>query len=278
MPFTFAHPAAVVPLLRPLGRWAVLSALVIGSIVPDFSYFVPFPVARWRTHDLLGLFWFCLPVGAATYAIFHGVLAAPVIDLLPAALRTRCRAVAAARIPPALSAIALSLGIGAATHIAWDAFTHAGAPIVRVSRALRFPLGTISGYPVSVFTIFQHLSTLVGILLIVLWVQRWQRSAPPSTTAPRFSLGSAARVAAIAGIVVLALLLWIASDRVRPMHEPTLRGLQIFLRRAVPVGITALALSIGAYAAAWHGLARLAATRLSPGAPSDPRVESTRRL
>ena len=35
MPFTFAHPAAVVPLLRPLGRYGVLSALVIGSIVPD---------------------------------------------------------------------------------------------------------------------------------------------------------------------------------------------------------------------------------------------------
>ncbi|NMD47764.1 MAG: DUF4184 family protein, partial [Propionibacterium sp.] len=37
MPFTFFHPAAVVPLLRV--RVLVPAALVIGAMSPDFEYF-----------------------------------------------------------------------------------------------------------------------------------------------------------------------------------------------------------------------------------------------
>jgi hypothetical protein len=261
MPFTFAHPAAVVPLVRPLGRHAVLSALVIGSLVPDFSYFVPFPVARSRTHDLWGLFWFCMPAGALTYALFHAVLAQPGIDLLPASLRSRCRAVLAKRAKPAIGAIAISLFVGATTHIAWDAFTHAGAPIVRVSRALRLHLTTVSGYPVSVYTILQHLSTLLGFVLLYVWVRRWQRGAAPDGGTPRWSMSPALRLGAIAAVLALAVALWLGSDSVRPLREPTLRGLQLFVRRAVPAGITSLAIALGVYAALWQAGARVAGSR-----------------
>src|SRR5215467_12574272 len=37
VPFTFSHPAAVLPLAR---RGLVFSALVVGSMAPDFPYFV----------------------------------------------------------------------------------------------------------------------------------------------------------------------------------------------------------------------------------------------
>jgi Domain of unknown function (DUF4184) len=265
MPFTLAHPAAAVPLLRPLGRYGVLSALVIGSLVPDFSYFLPFPVPRSRSHDLWGLFWFCMPMGVATYALFHTALAAPAIDLMPAALRSRCLAVQAARAKPALVAIAVSLFVGATTHIAWDAFTHAGAPIVRVSRALRFHLGTVSGYPISVYTILQHVSTLGGMALVLVWVLRWQRHAPPATSEPRSSMRPWLRGVAVAGVLGLALVLWAESERVRPLGEHTLRGLQLFVRRAVPVAIASLALAFGTYAAAWQVGTRLSGSSRADG-------------
>jgi hypothetical protein len=270
VPFTFAHPAAVVPLLRPLGRHAVLSALVIGSIAPDFSYYLPFEMSRTRSHDLWGLFWFCMPTGAAAYALFHGMLAAPLVDLLPDGLRARCRAVAEARVAPPLAAIAVSLFVGAATHVAWDAFTHAGAPIVRVSRALRFHLTTISGYPVSVYTILQHLSTLGGIALLVLWIRRWYRSAPFAAAPPRYSMGGATRVAVAVAIVALAAALFLASDRVKPMHAETLRGFQIFVRRAVPEAIATTAAALGLYAAAWQLRARANGARPMQAARSEP--------
>ena len=38
MPLTIAHPAAVIPFARVRRGWAVPSALVIGSVAPDFAY------------------------------------------------------------------------------------------------------------------------------------------------------------------------------------------------------------------------------------------------
>jgi hypothetical protein len=258
MPFTLAHPAAVVPLARPLGRWAVLSALVIGSLVPDFTYFAPFPMARSRSHDLFGLFWFCMPMGFATYALFHAAIAAPAIDLLPSALRARCLALRASRVAPPAAAVAVSLLVGATTHIAWDAFTHAGAPIVRVSRALRFHLATLSGYPISVYTILQHVSTVLGVVLLIVWVRRWQRTAPAAAAPPSFAMEPGLRRLAALAVAALAIALWLASDDVQPLREPTLRGVQLFLRRAVPAAITSFAIAFASYAAVWQLGARRA--------------------
>lgn len=266
MPFTFAHPAASVPLLRPLGRYGVLSALVIGSIVPDFSYFMPFPLPRSRSHDLWGLFWFCVPAGLATYALFHALLARPFLDLLPAPLRDRCRALADARVRPAVAAIVVSIFVGALTHIAWDAFTHAGAPIVRVSRTLRFPLGTFSGYPVSVYTIFQHLSTMIGFVVIAVWVRRFATGPAPPPAPARFSLDPGARALAFLLVAIVAVALWIASGHVVPPREATLRALQLFLRRAVPAAITASGIALVLYAVAWQLLARRRQPRRVPDA------------
>ncbi|AIK36171.1 hypothetical protein BG07_3819 [Bacillus pseudomycoides] len=41
MPFTFAHPAAVIPFCKKQ-RYVSVTALVLGSMVPDFEYFLHF--------------------------------------------------------------------------------------------------------------------------------------------------------------------------------------------------------------------------------------------
>ncbi len=62
MPFTLAHPAAAAP-LRRFGL--VLSALVVGSMAPDFPYFLPGLPQDKFGHTLAGVFWFCVPAGLA---------------------------------------------------------------------------------------------------------------------------------------------------------------------------------------------------------------------
>jgi len=60
LPFTLAHPAAVLPLRR---TGLVFSALVVGSMAPDFPYFLSVSDAiRWG-HSTRGVFLFCLPFG-----------------------------------------------------------------------------------------------------------------------------------------------------------------------------------------------------------------------
>ena len=41
MPFTISHTVAVIPLYKYLGKFGALSALIIGSMIPDFEYIIP---------------------------------------------------------------------------------------------------------------------------------------------------------------------------------------------------------------------------------------------
>lgn len=204
MAFTPAHAAAAVPLHRLLGSRAVLSALVIGSMTPDFAYFLPLGVRRAQSHSLVGLAWFVLPVGLATYVIFHLLVKAPVVALLPTPLRGRLTAhgLAAAALPAASGpAVLLSLVLGALTHLIWDSFTHGGAAGVWAVPILATRLGAVSGYEVFVFKLLQHASTVIGLCLLGLWLARWLRATPPPQAPAAAALRSWTRVALLLVVV-----------------------------------------------------------------------------
>lgn len=38
MPFTFSHPAIILPLSYLPKKWFSLTGLIIGSLIPDFEY------------------------------------------------------------------------------------------------------------------------------------------------------------------------------------------------------------------------------------------------
>jgi len=82
MPFTLAHPAAVLPFRRFCPRHFNFPALVIGSITPDIGYLF----GRWNvdefSHSLPGSLGFGLPVGIVLMILFYS-LRLPVIGILP---------------------------------------------------------------------------------------------------------------------------------------------------------------------------------------------------
>ncbi|MEB0248571.1 DUF4184 family protein, partial [Mucilaginibacter sp. 5B2] len=61
MPFTISHPAVILPLNYLPKRFISLTALVVGSLTPDFEYFIRMKVQSDYSHTLPGLFWFDLP-------------------------------------------------------------------------------------------------------------------------------------------------------------------------------------------------------------------------
>jgi hypothetical protein len=70
-----------------------------------------------------------------------------------------------ARLPDASwLAVAVSLLLGAASHLAWDAFTHPSAPVVRALDVLRAPLFAVGSYQVFTYKVLQHGGTLLGVL------------------------------------------------------------------------------------------------------------------
>lgn len=241
MPYAIAHPLAVIPLARLLGRRAVPSALVIGSLVPDAWYLVP-GIERPLSHTAPGLVLFCLPAGLALYLLFHLLLKEPLLCLLPPGIARRAAAHASPRLPgrPWLWVCAC-LVLGAATHQAWDAFTHAG-PFSRHLPLLHAPV-----LGMELHRVLQHLSTLVGGALVAAWTWRTLRATQP---VPYSVLPHRSRVAAVGSFAALALLVFGA---VLALAFPELE-LRRSLRVAAAAAVAVLGLALFLYALAVRAL------------------------
>src|ERR1700675_571689 len=124
MPFTISHAAVVLPFSRILARWRLLSAVVIGAMVPDFGLFFPWRVYRFETHSAVALLTFCLPVGLAAYWAFQYLVKTPLLELLPAGAYARWRPFSAhADLRSLRQWMLAACGVlaGAVTHLVWDA-------------------------------------------------------------------------------------------------------------------------------------------------------------
>jgi membrane-bound metal-dependent hydrolase YbcI (DUF457 family) len=187
VPFTVSHAAAVLPLQRLTRHRVPLAAMMIGSMAPDFQFFMPFNLSREFTHDFAGLFAFCWPIGLALWVLFVKVLERPTIEMLPSPWRERVpRSMPVT--PRALLLASLGVLIGAMTHIAWDAFTHWGTPVSRFFPGLGAELFEFRGRQIHVFSLLQYLSSVAGLLALAYWGYNL-RYAPPPRRASRDPAG-----------------------------------------------------------------------------------------
>jgi len=178
MPFTFAHPAAILPLRR--FRFLQTVPLIIGSLVPDVPYFFPARIG-WRfpdTHTLSGSFGICVPLGMALL-VLTVLLRAPLTVLLPARVRWIClRSIERFTARPLHWPLALlSILIGAWRHIAWDSITHqTGWTAARVA-ALSAPV-SLFGWDTATAHLLQYLSSVFGLVVLALWFRSLLNRVP----------------------------------------------------------------------------------------------------
>lgn len=200
MPFTLAHPAACVPFVRCR---LLLSALVAGSLAPDFLYFATLSTASKFGHTLPGVFVFSLPAALVALWLFHAVLKQPLLSLLPESHRRRLTSAAGEfrfGPPRRFALIVASVLVGIVTHVAWDGFTHSYGLVVKQYPVLAAPLGGLDH--VRVCMVLHHASTLVGAILLGFWYVRWLRRAPIHPDEPDLKIAPAAQRA----IVLMAVL------------------------------------------------------------------------
>jgi hypothetical protein len=257
MPFTPSHPAAVLPLAR---RGLVLSALVVGSMAPDFPYFVQMSAQSQFGHTFAGLFVFCVPVGLAVLWLFHGFLKYPLLSLLPTNHQQRLTPVADRfRFGPAsqFTLILLSLALGAATHIVWDSFTHVNGWMVRHVPALDTPLFPTAHSAVKVYKILQHLSSLFGALLLVSAYARWYRDAPQRQAAPsKESPSSPVRRRVLLALCLGSFLAALTYPLIRTGGTPGSQRIDQLAFHLVTVLVASFFLSVCIYCGWWHLVAR----------------------
>ena len=208
MPWTFAHPAAILPLRRLCPAPLDFSALVIGSMIPDLGYYLSGSNLARPAHSLLGSVLICLPAGLALWGIFQ-LLRKPLCFILPQPHRGALAAFAATPFslhPRILIAAAVSVLLGAWTHIVWDSFTHntwlvKQLPFLRESA---FRLGTIE-FPW--YSLLQHVSTAVGAGMLIAAYCSWLRLHSVSATSPATGAADRWRYFLLAAAVAVALVI-----------------------------------------------------------------------
>ena len=171
MPFTFSHPAIVLPLLNTRRKSFSSTGLVIGSIIPDFESFIRFDQHKQYSHTWLGRFWFDLPLAIIIAFIFHNVVRDPLIKNLPTSIGSRFSNCLDlnwnAFFRKHFVMVMCSMLIGIVSHMLWDAFTHLN---------LADPNAVDSQIyvgPVRLFILLQYSNSLLGLMVVIWYV--WKR-------------------------------------------------------------------------------------------------------
>ncbi|MEV0647399.1 DUF4184 family protein [Phytomonospora sp. NPDC050363] len=126
MPLTVpAHQAALLPLKILWPSRVDGIALVMGSVAPDLAYAF-MPALAFDAHGVFSTVYWSVPVAVLLSLVVRRFVL-PTAGYLPdlGPLHLRDFAVSA-RVRHRLPVTALSALVGAASHVAWDLFTHAG--------------------------------------------------------------------------------------------------------------------------------------------------------
>lgn len=173
MPFTLAHPAIVLPLQYLPKKWISTTALIVGSVMPDFEAFIRMYGEKSLTHSWLGFFCFGLPAGLLITFLFHNIIRDPLISNLPSFFRRRFSPFINfnwnKRFISSWMVIILSMVIGGASHFFWDSFSHFDGWFINIFPQLK---GNIyfSGRELEIPFLIQYINTLIGVVVIVIFI------------------------------------------------------------------------------------------------------------
>ncbi|HVG40749.1 MAG TPA: DUF4184 family protein [Chitinophagaceae bacterium] len=128
MPFTFAHPAIILPFNYFKKYSFSITGLIIGSITPDFESFIKMKGGKEFGHSIGGIFWFDLPLAIVLAFIFHLIIRNPLLNNLPLFLQKRFIKEKnfnwTHQFKANISFVLLSFLIGIVSHLFLDAFTN----------------------------------------------------------------------------------------------------------------------------------------------------------
>lgn len=175
MPFTFSHPAIILPLKYFPRKWFSFTGLIIGSMTPDFEYFIRMKVQSNYSHTISGFFWFDLPLALFIAFIFHNVVKTQLFDNLPRGVRPRFIIFKDFKWNDYFKknwlVVLISILIGTASHLFWDGFTHNHSYFVNRIPELKESI-LIFDKEIPLLKIAQHFSSLIGFAIILFSISK----------------------------------------------------------------------------------------------------------
>jgi len=169
MPFTASHTAIILPLLRR--RIFSASGLLMGSMVPDFEFFIRLQAQVIHGHSFWAMFWLNIPLAIFCITLYHIVVRDYMILNLPLYFRERFE--------PFLSfdwisyfksnyvKVIYSILVGNLSHLMWDSFTHFNGFVVTKIAFLNMEFWQIPFYD-----ILQYGCSVLGAIAILNYIAK----------------------------------------------------------------------------------------------------------
>lgn len=170
MPFTFAHPAAILPLVDRRREVGWNEGLFMGALVPDLLRPL-FAFDREFTHSLLGLAVLDAPTAVLLAWLVHRFIS-PRLHRFPG-LGSLAPGPGRFSIPWS----ALAGVLGALSHLFWDLFTHDRSIFTR-GGILDHPLFSTPAGPFRLGQASWYAHSLLGMALLLFWQLRRVRRSP----------------------------------------------------------------------------------------------------
>ncbi len=179
MPFTFSHPAIVLPFCKTTSKWVSVTGLVMGSVVPDFEFLLRLRETDTFGHTWLGIIFFDIPFAIVMAFLFHLVIRNTLILHLPKFIRVRFLIYLnfdwnSYFVRNKIAFIAAVIA-GIFSHIFLDAFTHFDGAIV-VRYPFFFREAIFMDFKFAVFFILQMATSLFGAIYILWFILKLKRS------------------------------------------------------------------------------------------------------
>ena len=186
MPFTFSHPAIILP-FGLFKRKLSFTGLVAGSLVPDFEYFIRMNGLSLYGHDWWGILWFDLPLALFICFTYHNLVRNYLLQSMPPVVLLRSVPYFDFKWNRWFSrkwlVVIVSILIGSASHLLWDLVTHETSnSLLGVPYLNR--MAKLSNDEFLIYYLFWSLNSLTGAALILFAFfklplqKKWKRTFP----------------------------------------------------------------------------------------------------
>jgi hypothetical protein len=166
MPFTFSHPAIVLPFFKNK-KWSI-TGLIIGSMAPDFEFFFRMRTQSEISHTFHGLLLIDFPLAIIVVILFHGILKKSLISNSPDFVQNRLVELKNSNwfdyFKKNSFIVILSFFVGAFSHFFWDSLTHWDGYVVQRVSFLNILL-----FSFPIYDWIQYISSIVGLVALGLY-------------------------------------------------------------------------------------------------------------
>ena len=167
MPFTLSHIVAIVPFYKYFKKYFSISGLIMGSMAPDFEFFLRITLFGIWGHTFKGIFFFDLPVSILLILVFHFWVRDALIVYLPTPISLKYAKYYKKDWVNFLKKnyikVILSILLGIFTHFAWDNITHEPNYVSPFYCIFLESNLKVFGFKIPFYSVLQIASSILGL-------------------------------------------------------------------------------------------------------------------